>query len=153
MRCVRKREEDRYEPLRIQYCTASDRGVDCSLPAQALRKDLGPRVQKLAEGVYVHTGKGFDSNSGIIVTEEGVIVVDTGQNPVESRDILEAVKKLTSLPVRIVIDTEPHADHTTGHFVFPQAIVIAAEGGGDSMRAADKAAPTASRDWPPRHPR
>ena len=37
-------------------------------------QDLGPRVKKLADGVYVHTGKGFDSNSGIIITDEGVIV-------------------------------------------------------------------------------
>jgi len=85
-------------------------------------QDLGPRVKKLADGVYVHTGKGFDSNSGIIITDEGVIVVDTGQNAVESRLVMEAVKKLTPLPVRIVIDTEPHNDHTTGHFLFPQAV-------------------------------
>jgi cyclase len=112
-----------------------------ALTSSSFAQDLGPRVKKLADGVYVHTGNGFDSNSGIILTDAGVIVVDTGQNPVESRDILETVKKLTTMPVRLVIDTEPHADHTTGHFVFPQAIVIAAEGGGDSMRAADKAAP------------
>src|SRR4051812_48152299 len=99
------------------------------LAGSSAAQDLGPRVRKLADGVYVHTGKGFDSNSGIIITDEGVIVVDTGQNPVESRDIMDTVKKLTTLPVRLVIDTEPHADHTTGHFVFPQAIVIAAEGG------------------------
>jgi len=104
-------------------------------------QDLGPRVKKLADGVYVHTGNGFDSNSGIILTDEGVIVIDTGQNPIESRDIMATVKKLTSMPVRIVIDTEPHADHTTGHFVFPGAVIIAAAGGGDSMRAADRAAP------------
>jgi cyclase len=107
----------------------------------AFAQDLGPRVQKLADGVYVHTGKGFDSNSGIILTQEGVVVIDTGQNPIESRDIMATVKKLTSKPVRIVIDTEPHADHTTGHFVFPDAVIIAAAGGGDSMRAADRAAP------------
>ena len=107
----------------------------------ALAQDLGPRVKKLADGVYVHTGNGFDSNSGIILTTEGVIVIDTGQNPVESRDIMATVKKLTPMPVKIVIDTEPHADHTTGHFVFPDAVVIAAAGGGDSMRAADRAAP------------
>jgi cyclase len=104
-------------------------------------QDLGPRVKKLADGVYVHTGKGFDSNSGIIITNEGVIVVDTGQNAVESRLVMEAVKKLTPLPVRIVIDTEPHNDHTTGHFVFPQAVVVAAAGGGESMRGANAAAP------------
>jgi cyclase len=107
----------------------------------ALAQDLGPRVKKLADGVYVHTGNGFDSNSGIILTDEGVVVIDTGQNPIESRDIMATVKKLTSMPVRIVIDTEPHADHTTGHFVFPQAVIVAAAGGGESMRAADRAAP------------
>src|ERR1700687_1906450 len=100
----------------------------------AFAQDLGPRVKKLADGVYVHTGNGFDSNSGIILTDEGVVVIDTGQNPIESRDIMAAVKKLTSMPVRLVIDTEPHADHTTGHFVFsPPAIVVTAAGGGLSM--------------------
>ena len=81
----------------------------------AFGQDLGPRVQKLADGVYVHTGKGFDSNSGIILTQEGVVVIDTGQNPIESRDIMDTVKKLTPMPVRLVINTEPHGDHTTGH--------------------------------------
>ena len=107
----------------------------------AFAQDLGPRVKKLADGVYVHTGNGFDSNSGIILTDEGVVVIDTGQSPIESRDIAATVKKLTSMPVRIVIDTEPHGDHTTGHFVFPQAVIIAAAGGGESMRGADRAAP------------
>jgi cyclase len=108
----------------------------------ASAQDLGPRVQKLADGVYVHTGKGFESNSGIILTEEGVVVIDTGQNPIESRDIMDTVKKLTSMPVRLVIDTEPHADHTTGHYIFsPPAIVVAAAGAGESMRGADRAAP------------
>jgi len=111
------------------------------LAAPSLAQDLGPRVKKLADGVYVHTGNGFDSNSGIILTDEGVIVIDTGQNPVESRDIMATVKKLTSMPVRLVIDTEPHGDHTTGHFVFPDAIVVAAAGGTESMRGADRAAP------------
>jgi cyclase len=109
--------------------------------AQGAQQDLGPRVKKLADGVYVHTGKGFDSNSGIILTDEGVIVIDTGQNAIESRSVMETVKKLTSLPVRIVIDTEPHNDHTTGHFVFPQAVVVAAAGAGESMRGANAAAP------------
>src|SRR5262245_31159321 len=104
-------------------------------------QDLGPRVKQLAKGVYVHTGKGFDSNSGIILTDEGVIVIDTGQNPIESRDIADTVKKLTNMPVRFVIDTEPHGDHTTGHFAFPGAVVISAEGGGESMRGAERAGP------------
>ena len=113
-----------------------------ALTGSAFAQDLGPRVKKLADGVYVHTGKGFESNSGIILTPEGAVVIDTGQNPIESRDIMETVKKLTSMPVRLVIDTEPHADHTTGHYVFsPPAIVVAAAGAGESMRGADANAP------------
>ena len=54
-------------------------------------------------------------------------MIDTGQNPYESRNIRATVRNLTSMPVRLVIDTEPHADHTTGHYMFsPPAVVIAA---------------------------
>jgi cyclase len=110
--------------------------------AGAQERDLGPQVKKLADGVYVHTGRGYESNAGIILTEEGVIVIDTGQNPYESRNIWATVRNLTSMPVRFVIDTEPHADHTTGHFMFsPPAVVVAAAGAGDSMRAAERNAP------------
>src|ERR1700676_793506 len=105
-------------------------------------QDLGPQVKKLAEGVYVHTGRGFESNAGIILTQEGVIVIDTGQNPYESHNIWATVRNLTSMPVRLVIDTEPHPDHTTGHYMFsPPAVVIAAAGGGESMRTAERNAP------------
>jgi cyclase len=113
-----------------------------ALVGAAAAQDLGPRVKKLAEGVYVHTGKGFDSNSGIILTQDGVVVIDTGQNPIESRDIMETVKKLTSMPVRFVIDSEPHPDHTTGHFVFsPPAVIISAAGGGESMASREREDP------------
>ena len=112
------------------------------LSSSAFAQDLGPRVKKLADGVYVHTGNGFDSNSGIIVTSEGVIVIDTGQNPIESRDIMATVKKLTPLPVRLLIDTEPHPDHTTGHFVFsPPAIIVAHDGATESMKGRERETP------------
>jgi cyclase len=130
------------EEIWAMKCASFAIALAFAVTGSAFAQDLGPRVQKLADGVYVHTGKGFDSNSGIILTQEGVVVIDTGQNPIESRDIMETVKKLTSMPVRFVIDTEPHADHTTGHYVFsPPAVVVAAAGAGESMRAADRNAP------------
>jgi glyoxylase-like metal-dependent hydrolase (beta-lactamase superfamily II) len=108
----------------------------------ASAQDLGPQVKKLADGVYVHTGRGFESNAGIILTQDGVVVIDTGQNPYESRNIWATVRNLTSMPVRFVIDTEPHADHTTGNFMFsPPAVVVAAKGAGESMRTAERNAP------------
>jgi len=108
----------------------------------ALAQDLGPQIRKLEDGIYVYVGKNFNSNCGIVLTREGVVLIDSGHNPTDSRAILEAVKKLTPLPVRFLIDTEPHPDHTTGHFVFsPPAAIIAAEGAGDSMRSRERGEP------------
>jgi cyclase len=102
----------------------------------ALAQDLGPDVRKLADGVYARVGNNFESNAGIILTQDGVVVIDSGHNPVEGRKLLEVIKKLTSMPVRMLIDTEPHPDHTTAHFIFsPPAVIIAAAGAGDSMRS------------------
>src|SRR6516164_5222108 len=116
--------------------------ASCAFIGAAGAQDLGPQVKKLADGVYVHAGRGFESNSGIILTQDGVIVIDTGQNPYESRNIWATVRNLTTMPVRFVIDTEPHPDHSTGHFMFsPPAVVIAAEGAGESMRAFERSNP------------
>src|SRR6201993_2648950 len=105
-------------------------------------QDLGPQFQKVKEGIYVYVGKEFNSNCGVVLTQEGVVLIDSGHNPTDSRAILNAVKKLTSMPVRLVIDTEPHPDHTTGHFVFsPPAVVVAAAGAGESMRGREREAP------------
>ena len=50
--------------------------ASCAFIGAAGAQDLGPQVKKLADGVYVHTGRGFESNSGIILTQDGVIVID-----------------------------------------------------------------------------
>jgi cyclase len=112
-----------------------------ALAGSAMAQDLPANVKKLADGVYVVVGDNFFSNSGIVVTQDGVVVIDTGQNPVETRKILDIIKKITPMPVRLVIDSEPHPDHTTGHFLFPGATIVAAAGGGESMRNREKQDP------------
>src|SRR5256885_3556847 len=108
----------------------------------ASAQDLGPQVRKLEDGIYVYVGKNFNSNAGIVLTREGVVLIDSGHNPTDSRAILAAVRKLTPLPVRFLIDTEPHPDNTTGHFVFsPPAIIVAAEGASDTMRSRERREP------------
>jgi cyclase len=112
------------------------------LVGSAFSQDLGPQISKLADGIYVYVGTNFNSNCGIVLTQDGVVLIDSGHNPTDSRAILAAVRKLTPLPVRILIDTEPHPDHTTGHFVFsPPAVIIAAEGAGESMRGRERQDP------------
>jgi len=104
-------------------------------PAPA--QDLGPHFRKIKEGIYVQSAREVNSTSSIILTQEGVVIVDTGQTPIDSREVMEAVRKLTPLPVRLVINTEVHPDHTTGNFVFsPPALVINHEGASEAMRKA-----------------
>src|SRR5262245_20162488 len=105
-------------------------------------QDLGLQIKQIKDGIYVYVGKEFNSNCGIILTQEGVVLIDSGHNPTDSRAILATVKKLTPLPVRFLIDTEPHPDHTTGHFVFsPPAVVIAHEGATESMKGRERETP------------
>ena len=102
-----------------------------------LAQDLGPHFKKIKDGIYVYAQKPADSNAGIILTQEGVVLIDSGHNPPDSQAILKVVKQLTSQPIRFLINTEPHSDHTTGHFLFsPPAIIIAHEGATDSMKKA-----------------
>ena len=101
-------------------------------------QDLGPHVRKIRDGIYVYAAKPQDANVTIIETQEGVVMIDTGQTPAESRAVMGILKKLTPQPVRFIIHTEPHADHTSGNFVFsPPAMVIAHAGATESMRKAN----------------
>jgi cyclase len=104
-------------------------------------QELGPQFKKIKDGIYVYTAQLNDSNVTIIETQEGVVLIDTGQTPKDSQVVMAALKKLSSPPVRFIIHTEPHSDHTVGNFVFsPPAIVIAHLGATDSMRKAENPA-------------
>lgn len=116
-------------------------GLWLLLLAQPLvAQDLGPHFVKIRDGIYVYgrddlSGRDPTSNCGIIVTQEGVVLIDSGPNPPDSLIILKAVKQLTSQPIRFLINTETHNDHTTGNFVFsPPAIVIGSAGATAGMK-------------------
>jgi cyclase len=105
--------------------------------SSARAQDLGPHFRKIKEGIYVQSAREVNSTSSIILTQEGVVIVDTGQTAIDAREVMEAVRKLTPLPVRLVINTEVHPDHTTGNFVFsPPALVINHDGASEAMRKA-----------------
>jgi cyclase len=121
--------------LKLRLVIASFLCVGIACVAQA--QDLGPHFKKIKEGIFVYAEKTGDPNCTIILTQDGVVLIDSGNRPPDSLAVMKAVKQLTSQPVRFLINTEPHSDHTTGHFVFsPPAIIVAAEGAGDSMRKA-----------------
>jgi glyoxylase-like metal-dependent hydrolase (beta-lactamase superfamily II) len=61
------------------------------------------------------------SNSAFLVTDDGVLVVDTRQHPRDGQDLLNRIRRLTDKPIRWVVNTHFHGDHTYGNSVFKAA--------------------------------
>ncbi|HEX2387039.1 MAG TPA: MBL fold metallo-hydrolase [Candidatus Binatia bacterium] len=128
--------------MKINFSAALVAAALWFIAAPLSAQDLEPQIRKITDGIYVYVGKNLNSNCGIVLTQDGVVLIDSGHNPTDSRAIAAAVKKLTPMPVRFLIDSEPHPDHTTGHFIFsPPATIIAAAGASESMKGRDKAEP------------
>src|SRR5207245_8578136 len=60
------------------------------------------------------------SNNIWVVFEDYVVVIDANF-PKEARDVIEAIKKTTNKPIRYVLDTHHHGDHSYGNAVFADA--------------------------------
>src|SRR6185295_1429959 len=85
------------------------------------------KFEKIADGVYYATG-GFGSNNVVIVNDNDVMLVDTGTTPGNARRFVEDVKMLTNKPIKYVVNTHFHFDHTDGNQVFgPDVQVIGQE--------------------------
>jgi cyclase len=81
-------------------------------------------VKKIGEGVYAAIsgdGSKAGSNAGFIVGSNGVAVVDTFVDAAPAKELLAEIRKVTNLPVRYVINTHYHLDHTGGNAVFAEA--------------------------------
>jgi cyclase len=81
----------------------------------------------VAAGVHAWIGAGGDSNAGAIETPEGLIVIDTQQYPRLARQLRAAVLAKSGQPLRIVVNTHCHLDHTHGNTVFADVPILAHE--------------------------
>ena len=69
-----------------------------------------------------------DSNSIVIVSDRDVIVIDSQANPATSRALIERIQGLTDKPIRYLVNTHFHSDHTRSNFAyreeFPELEII-----------------------------
>ena len=89
-------------------------------------------LRELAPNVYAYIqagGPGRDnvsvSNAGMIVGDDGVMVIDTLTAPMHAKNFIAAIRKVTDKPFRRVINTHHHADHVNCNQYFMPAEVVA----------------------------
>jgi cyclase len=76
-----------------------------------------PTVKQIASDLYFfydYSG----SNSVFLVTDDGVLVIDTRQHPRLGQDLLDRIRTITNKPIRWVINSHFHGDHTFGNATF-----------------------------------
>lgn len=96
----------------------------------------GPfQVHQLTPTIYWVEGGG--GNTGIIVGNKGVVVIDSKTNPDGGKQLVDDVARITSKPITTVILTHSDIDHTGGLPAFPKGVtIIAQEGDKKEMEAA-----------------
>ena len=86
-------------------------------------KELGPGVYAAIDGPEHKSG----SNAGFVIGDDGVLVVDSFFNQDAARALVAEIRRLTPKPIRYVVNTHYHADHTGGDQVLRDsgAVIIA----------------------------
>jgi len=73
-------------------------------------KQIGPGVYAAIDGPEHKAG----SNAGFVIGDDGVLVVDAFFNQEAARALVAEIRRLTPRPIRYVVNTHYHADHTGG---------------------------------------
>lgn len=82
---------------------------------------------EIDEGVFaLLSNKPFTDNSGFVVGEDFVLVIDAHFNGEMGNQIISAVKKVTDLPIKYLVNLNAFGDHVFGNYVFPKSTTIIA---------------------------
>lgn len=85
-----------------------------------------PAARQIGPGLYAYiSDNDASANSTFLVGDSGILVVDTGLNATEGAKLLHAIRQVSSLPVKFIVNTHYHPDHQGGNAaVGPGATVI-----------------------------
>src|SRR5690606_31122338 len=80
--------------------------------------------EKLSDNAYAYTAEG-DPNTGIIIGDEAVMVVDTQATPVMAQDVIRRVREFTHTPVKYLLLSQYHAVRVFGASAYNAQEIIA----------------------------
>lgn len=74
---------------------------------------------ELGDGVFRRRYDSLDLNVGVVLGDDGILIVDTRSTHEEADELILDLRALTDLPVRWVVNTHWHWDHAFGNALFP----------------------------------
>jgi cyclase len=86
-----------------------------------------PRLEEVSTGIYAYVqpdGSWFLNNTGFLVGRRGVVSIDTTSTERRTRAYLDAIASVSNQPVRTLINTHHHGDHTHGNCLLPLATIV-----------------------------
>ena len=102
------------------FCSASFAADDPAALLKSRNAEFQKDVIEVAPGVYTAVGYGVSPTS-MIVGDNGVVIIDTQIDEPAAKAVLAEFRKITDAPVKGIILTHGHGDHTGGAHVFAAA--------------------------------
>src|SRR5207249_309873 len=92
------------------------------------RPDLPPpRLEAVGDGLFAYIqpdGSWWLNNTGLLVGREAATLIDTCGTERRSRALLDAVRRVTDRPLRTLVNTHAHGDHTHGNYLVEGATIV-----------------------------
>ena len=85
-------------------------------------------AREISDGIYAYIqpdGSWWINNTGFLVGRKGVTSIDACATERRTRAYLGAIARVTDRPVRTLINTHHHGDHTFGNYLFGTATIVA----------------------------
>lgn len=82
-------------------------------------------LEKISESIYQIIG-GSGSNGGVIISESGVLVIDSKMNEESVKQSIAAINKVIDKPIKYLVNTHSDGDHIMGNRYFPNSVIFIA---------------------------
>ena len=109
--------------------------------AFASQGDLKPKkisFERLSPNCYAFTAEG-DPNTGVIVGDDGVMVIDAQATPLMAREVIKRIRSVTDKPIKYVVLTHYHAVRVLGASAYKAQHIIASQATLELIRERGKA--------------